>query len=210
MSREWLVVLLWLAFATAATSRDLDDYYQSGRSFDAFMTDLTAEQETWENNADRAVVTEDVRASLDSLSRPWRLLAITEDQCRDSAHTLPFIAALVESSTMLDMRLVRRSEALELLRERPNYRGEPAVPTIIILDEQGGESGCWIEHPAAQREFHKRFLDPPQSARKRSMRAKEYLRWYQTDAGAMTVAEIMQLLEAAENGARGCQATRAE
>jgi hypothetical protein len=210
MSRGWIVVLLWLAFTTAGVSRDLDDFYRSGMSFDAFMSDLKAEQEAWESNAERAVISKEVRASLDSLSRPWRLLAITEDQCSDSAHTLPFIAALVESTALLDMRLVRRSEALELLRERPNYRGEPAVPTIIILNEEGGESGCWIEHPAAQRAFHKRFLDPPQSARKRSKRAKEYLRWYQTDAGAMTVTEIMQLLEAAEQGARGCQASRTE
>ncbi|UCC24022.1 MAG: hypothetical protein JSU98_09805 [Gemmatimonadales bacterium] len=31
--------------------------------------------------------------------------------------------------------------------------GRPATPTVVILDEDGEEVGCWIERPVPQRDF---------------------------------------------------------
>lgn len=176
--------------------------YGRGMTWADFLADARARREMWLRNWERAVVPPDALALLAGLPPGFRVLAIAVDSCSDSVNTIPYIAKLVESVPGLSMRVIKPRDARALMAARRTPDGRSATPTVILLDAEGNEVGCWVERPAALQaialEANAGGGSPRFAARKQG--------WYDADAGASTIREIAQALAAAAGGKRGCDA----
>ena len=176
--------------------------YGRGMTWEEFLADARARREMWLRNWERAVVPADALALLANLPPGFRVLAIAVDSCSDSVNTIPYIAKLVESVPGLSLRVIKPRDARPLMSARRTPDGRAATPTVILLDAEGNEVGCWVERPAAlqaiAREANAGGGTPGFAARKQG--------WYDADAGASTIREIAQALAAAAGGKRGCDA----
>ncbi len=177
--------------------------YESGRPWTEFLDAARARRELWLANAARPLAPADAVARARALPGQWRLLVVAVDACSDSVNTIPFIAQLVAQVPQLEMRVISPTQGRALMEARRTPDGRAATPTVVILDAEGREVGCWIERPAALQalaiEARAGGGSPDFAARKAS--------WYAADAGSSTVAEVVALLEKAAVGARGCDAS---
>ena len=73
----------------------------------------------------------------------------------------------------------------------PDDRG--ATPTVVILDENFGVVGVWVERPLPLQDWW--ISNPNISDRTKAQRKQS---WYDWDTGAHTIREIVELLEAAD------------
>lgn len=186
----------------------LEALWANGRTLEAFVADARQRKNVWEERVAAARIPWDVAERVAVLEGrgPWRLLVVAADRCLDSAFNIPPMDRLSLFSDALDLRIVTPEEGGRTVMEaRPTSDGRAATPTVVILDEGGDEVGCWIERPARQREFfrvHVRGAEEGSDAYNAAVR--DLLGWYRDDNGATTLRELVTLLEAAANGARGC------
>ncbi len=182
----------------------LEVLWASGRTLEAFVADARQRKNVWEERVAAVRIPWDVAERVAALEGrgPWRLLVVAADRCLDSAFNIPPMDRLALFSDALDLRVVMPEEGGRAVMEaRPTSDGRAATP----LDEGGDEVGCWIERPARQREF---FLAHVKGAEEGSdaynVAVQDFLGWYREDNGATTLRELVTLLEAAADGARGC------
>ena len=201
-----LVTCLASPASQVSTDPALVALYEAGQSFADFVAGAEARQELWETNAAAATVPEDVAVRMARLDGSYRLLAVAAATCLDSAWSIPWMAALAEMAGNLDLRVVSPGAGgQDVMDARPTPDGRAATPTVVILDENGEDVGCWIERPARQREFYLANLknaDRQSEARRAAL--QDFLGWYQDDSGASALRELMDVLEAAEAGGAGC------
>ncbi|MEX2181282.1 MAG: thioredoxin family protein [Gemmatimonadaceae bacterium] len=174
--------------------------YAGGETFERFLARADARRAMWRRHWAEGRVPADALATARALGGRWRLLVIAVDACSDSVNTIPFIALLVAAVPGLEMRVIAPDAAGALLESRRTPDGRTATPTVIFLDADGRDAGCWIERPSALQAL-------AQEARaagtiERFARGKQA--WYDADAGASTVREIVELLVAAASGAPRC------
>lgn len=188
--------------ANVAPDSTLVALYESGIGFDRFLAEARARRAMWTRNADAAQVPADVLAAAQALPGQWRLLAVAVDGCSDSVNTIPYIARLVELVPQLELRIVSPRSGREVMAARRTPDGRAATPTVVILDASGREAGCWIERPA---ELQRRAIEANAGGGTSAFAATKQA-WYDADAGASTLREIVSLLAAAASGRRGCDA----
>jgi len=175
---------------------------------DAWLSGVQTRRNVWEAQTAAARIPEDVARRVTALEGRgrWRLLVVAADWCLDSAHNLPPMARLSLYSDALDLRVVTPGQGGQAVMDaRRTSDGRAATPTVVILDEEGTEVGCWIERPAHQRDF---FLANMKGVEEGSdawnVAVQRFLGWYREDNGASALRELVALLEAAADGARGC------
>lgn len=72
----------------------------------------------------------------------------------------------------------------------------------MVLDEAGREVGCWVERPSVlQANALRARSEGTLSAFQRDKQA-----WYDADAGASTIREVVAVLQAAAAGTPRCDA----
>lgn len=191
-------LLLALRLAVPADST-LEAQYASGAPFDQFLADARARRAAWVHNWEASLVPDDVLARARSLPGRWRLLVIAVDSCSDSVNTIPYLARLAFLDPLIEMRIISPDAARALMAARPTPDGRPATPTVIILDESGQEVGSWIERPSALQTLA--MAARAEGTLDRFLSGKQA--WYDADAGASTVREVVELIaHAASAGAR--------
>jgi hypothetical protein len=77
-----------------------------------------------------------------------------------------------------------------------------ATPTLVVLDAAGNDVGCLVERPSTLQRLitEKREAGTLAGFQKQS--------WYDTDAGATVVREMVAVLRAAAAGSPLCDAPR--
>lgn len=180
----------------------LETLYRSGREFADFLETARRRRELWVRNYDEGEVPEDLVARARSLEGRWRLLAIAEDWCSDSVNTIPFLALLAESSDAIDLRVVDSAAAREIMDAYRTPDDRTATPTVLVLDRDHTEVGCWVERPSKLQtwaiEIRPTLEDEEFLTRK--------MAWYENDAGRSTIREVLERIEAAASGSRICPA----
>ncbi|MDH3732551.1 MAG: thioredoxin family protein [Gemmatimonadota bacterium] len=184
-------------------SDHLEELYKSGITFDAFFDDADRRRELWVKNYTEGSVAAEMVARVEALEGRWRLLAVAEDWCSDSVNTVPFLALLAEQASNLEIRILDSDRGRELMEAHRTPDDRAATPTVLVLDDDYEDVGCFVERPADLQAW---ALD----ARPRLPDSEflvEKMSWYEEDGGVSTVREIVEALEAAAAGSPLCAGT---
>lgn len=181
---------------------ELEALYRSGAGFGDFLAAAEGRRALWERRYRDGKVADDLLERARAVPGRWRLLAVAEDWCSDSVNTIPFLALLAERVEGLELRIVDSDRGREVMEGHRTPDGRPATPTVLLLDESYEEVGCWIERPGQLQAW---ALEARPALRDRDFLERK-MAWYEEDAGASTVAEIVSLLEAAASGSPRCDA----
>ncbi len=190
----------------AVSDSTLVRLYESGEPWDGFLGAARARRDMWLRHATQGVVPADALARAQALPGRWRLLVVAVDSCSDSVNTIPFLARLVAAVPQLEMRVITPQAGRELMEARRTPDGRAATPTVVVLNEAGEEVGCWIERPAALQAI----AIEARAGGGTSDFAPRKAAWYETDAGASTINEVVAVLEKAAGGARGCESAASQ
>lgn len=191
------------AAPAVAPDSSLSALYASGDSWDVFLLNARARRAMWEKRWETGTVPADALAQARALPGQWRLLVAAVDGCSDSVNTIPYLARLVAQVPQLEMRIVTPDAGRPFTEAHRTPDGRAATPTVLLLDASGTDAGCWVERPAA--------LQAKAIASRAEGRMGEFLRdkqaWYDEDAGASTVREVVAMIAAAAGGRRICGVT---
>jgi hypothetical protein len=188
--------------AAVAADSTFASLYASGETWESFLSAARARRAVWLKNWESAAIPADALAQARTLPKGFRLLAIAVDACSDSVNTIPYLAKLVAEVPGLEMRIITPRAGREIMAERPTPDGRPATPTVIVLDAAGAEVGCWIERPLALQAL---AIEAGAGGGTAAFAATKQ-GWYDNDAGASTIREVVALLVDGAKGIRGCDA----
>jgi hypothetical protein len=185
----------------AGATDSLRSLYQSGRTWQQFFDAANARKQMWTDNYARGVPADELATRAEAVPGTWRVLAVAEDWCGDSANTIPYLARLVERVPNLELRIVNSKEGRWVMESHRTPDGRPATPTVLLLGPDFEERGCFVERPRQLREWV--------AANKPKLGDEEFqtrkMAWYREDRGRETVAEIVEILEAAGAGRAICE-----
>lgn len=187
------------ATPVADTTRVL---YESGRTFPEFLASVRARKATWDGNyATGAAIDSALVARARAAAGTWRLLVVAVDGCSDSANTIPWIARLVEQVPGLELRVVLPGQGAPVMAAHRTPDDRAATPTVVLLDADWREIGCFIERPRPIRNWmlaEKAKVGADSAATHKAA-------WYVADAGRSTLVEVVEMLEAARRGTPQCE-----
>ncbi len=184
----------------------LEELYRSGLTFDEFFAQADRRKAMWADHYGNGVVSEALLDRARRITGTWRILAVAEDWCSDSVNTAPYLALLTEQADGIEMRIIDSEAGREIMETHRTPDGRAATPTILILDEEFTQVGCWVERPAD--------LQTWALENRSKLEDEEFLdrkmAWYREDGGEATVSEILGLIEAAASGTPICGARSIE
>jgi hypothetical protein len=185
-----LAFLMTLVTLPVTQSPDYAGVYARGMPYAAFLEGVTARADDWRRNSSAAVVEGAASDQVGRLAAKRKLLVITEASCSDSVGTVPYLARLVELAPgRLEMRLVNSKVGRAVMEAHRTPDGRAATPTVIVLDEDGGFVGAWVERPAELQKWH---IEQQATASSRQLLPQK-MKWYADDAGRSTIAEVLAL-----------------
>jgi hypothetical protein len=186
--------------APAAADSTLVALFESGEDYETFLGNARARKAMWQKHWDEGQVPADVLERARALPGRWRLLVVAVDGCSDSVNTVPYLARLAALVPSIELRIVKPDAGRAVQEAHRTPDGRAATPTLVVIDEAGNEAGCWVERPKALQDGAlKARADGTLDAWARDKQA-----WYDADAGASTVREVVAILEAAATGAPRC------
>lgn len=188
----------------AAADSTLEALYASGVDYRTFLANARARREQWVRHTERAVVPADALDAARALRGRWRLLVAAVDGCSDSVNTIPYLAALAEQVPSLELRIVAPGPGRPVMESHRTPDGRAATPTVVILDGSGADVGCWVERPAKLQAM----AIEARAAGTIDAFSRDKQQWYDADAGASTIREVVAVLVAAEAGTPRCDAPR--
>lgn len=175
--------------------------YEGGRSYRDFLGAATRRTELWHGNTEKA---ESIDPSLVARARAvagtWRFLAVAVDSCSDSVSTIPYLAQLVALVDGLDMRIVDSTAGRAIMEAHRTPDGRAATPTVLLLNDQYDEVGCFIERPPTLQTW----ILENDGVLSGDAIFEGKMEWYADDSGRETVETFVAMLEAAAAGARIC------
>ena len=171
--------------------KTLEDRYEAAPTFREFLNAVEKNETLWRTFADRARVSDHVKAELESLP-PLRLLVLSEDWCGDAVNTLPLVARMAEVAPNLDLRVLSRDENPDLMDSHLTG-GSRSIPVVIVYDENMRELAWWGPRPTLLQDW---VMEEGLSMASRE-RYREMRRWYAVDRGDSTVREVLAKLQAA-------------
>ncbi len=132
-------------------------------------------------------------ARLRHLAAPQRWLVLAEAWCGDTAHELPLLARLAESSAgQVELHVLLRSEHPDLMAAHQTD-GKNSIPKLIVQDAATGkELATWGPRPAAAHALaHRLHADPELGI---AAIVRQMNEWYTADRGQSVQRELLALL----------------
>jgi len=167
--------------------------YESGQTFADFISKATARKEQWEGNYAMKVATDALVTRASAAGAGWKLLVVTVPGCSDSVNSVPYLASFLDKVPSIEMRLINATQGKSVMEAHRTPDGRAATPTVILLDTDFNERGCWVERPSTLIELMKNGTD-----------FEGKMAWYDKDRGASSLEEIVQVIEAAHAGSLKC------
>jgi hypothetical protein len=187
-------------------SAELARLWAAGVGFPEFVEDARRRRATWRANRERAELPGGLLGRVDAAGGPWKLLAVAEDWCGDSAHNVPYLAELAGRASNVELRIVGSREGAAVTAAHRTPDGRSATPTVVLLDDGFRDRGCLVERPPALQEW---VLSARDSFPRAELHEK-VIAWYEEDRGRATLAEMVSVIEAAARGHRRCPGDDAE
>src|SRR5688572_8020223 len=122
--------------------------YDSGSTFADFVSRATARKEQWEGNYAMKVAPDALVARASAAGSGWKLLVVTVPGCSDSVNSVPYLASFLDKVPSIEMRLISPTVGKAVQEAHRTPDGRAATPTVILLDAEFNERGCWVERPA--------------------------------------------------------------
>ena len=166
--------------------------YESGTTFADFLANANARKEQWEGNYALKIAPDALVTRAAAAGSGWKLLVVTVPSCGDSVNSIPYLASLLDKVPTVEMRLINPTAGKAVQEAHRTPDGRAATPTVILLDAEFNERGCWVERPVPLLE---------------AMKAPDFgnrQEWYDKDRGASALEEIVQMIEAAHAGSVKC------
>ncbi|MEO6444886.1 MAG: thioredoxin family protein [Gemmatimonadaceae bacterium] len=186
----------------SASDTSYQRLFSEGVTMEAFLDAAKARRAQWLRNYERAAVPDAVVARARSAPGPWHLLVVAVDGCSDSVNTVPYIARLTQKLVGVDVRIVNSDVGRAVMNAHRTPDGRGATPTVILLDANFAERGCWIERPS---ELQGWIMDN-KGKLKDSELFDHKMAWYDEEQGGKTIGEIATMIEAAGRGETYCPA----
>lgn len=179
-------------YAAKPDDPDYRAFYSKGTSFADFLERARARRDEWRQRYNDATVTPDLVTRMRALPERRLILAVAEDWCSDSANSLPYVARLVDGAPeRLALRIINSTAGRAVMEANPTPDGRAATPTIVVLREDGGVLGAWVERPSTAQTW---FLEQRKTVAHDPLH-EHLMKWYAEDAGRTTMSEIAALLE---------------
>jgi len=169
--------------------------YESGITFAEFVAKATARKEQWEGNYAMKVAPDALVTRATAAGSGWRLLVVTIPSCGDSVNSVPYFASFLDKVPSIEMRLIDNVIGKSVMEAHRTPDGRAATPTVILLDDQFNERGCWVERPE------------PLLAKMKEPDFEGRQQWYDKDRGASSLEEVVAMIEAAVAGGKKCGAS---
>ena len=166
--------------------------YESGITFAEFVAKATARKEQWEGNYAMKVAPDALVTRATAAGSGWRLLVVTIPSCGDSVNSVPYFASFLDKVPSIEMRLIDNVIGKSVMEAHRTPDGRAATPTVILLDDQFNERGCWVERPE------------PLLAKMKEPDFEGRQQWYDKDRGASSLEEVVAMIEAAVAGGKKC------
>lgn len=176
--------------------------FESGQTFADFVAKADRRKEQWEANYALRATPDALVARAKATGPGWRLLVVTVPGCSDSVNSIPYLASLVDQLPGVEMRLVMRDAGLSVMEGHRTPDGRAATPTVVLLDAEYRERGCWIERPAPLIAW----LEEQKGKMSDGELFDGKMKWYDADRGASSLEELVQVMEAAAAGRTRCGA----
>jgi len=176
--------------------------WDAATPFGRFLAGVDRRAEFWKGNWEMADVPADLLARARAVGGEWRLLAAAIDGCSDSVSTLPWMGRLAEALPNVELRVLHPDRGGQALMEaRPTADGRAATPTVVLLDADFRDAGCFVERPAPL----KRWIADARYEEEGLGMYEGKMAWYDRDAGRSTLEEVVALMEAAAAGRPICE-----
>lgn len=179
-----------VAWGPDPSALPLDQRFDRGETWEEFLAGHPDRAGAWRAEYDVAGATvAALRGEAAGAGGPWRLLVVTEAWCGDSRRAVPFLARLADERDDLELRIVPKRDAPDLLAAHPHPDGREAIPLVLVLDAGYRVRGAWVEQPAALRELVARETGriPGDQLHDR------VLAWHRADAGRAVIGEVLAL-----------------
>jgi hypothetical protein len=178
--------------AAPAADPDYQALYKKGITFAAFLDGARTRRDEWRQRYNDAAVTPDLVTRMRALPDHRLILAVAEDWCSDSINTVPYVARLVDGAPgRLSLRIIDSKVGRPVMKANRTPDGRAATPAIVVLREDGGMIGSWVERPSTAQRW---FLEQRKTVKHDPLHER-LMNWYAEDAGRTTLAEIAALLE---------------
>ena len=118
-----------------------------GMTYEQYKSQMTRNQERFEQNEQSVKLTAQQLAPLKNLSRPLDVLVIGEDWCGDVIDNLPILGRLAQESGKLNLHVFLRDQNLDLIDQYLNQGKFRSIPVFVFFDENMNELGRFIERP---------------------------------------------------------------
>ena len=167
--------------------------YDAAQRYDQMVAAAHKLVELWTLTRRRATVSDAAVAAVEAAGIPLHLVVLSEDWCIDAASSIPFIDALADRASNLDLRILERDQNLDLMDAHLTNGKSRSIPVVILYDDAFAERGWWGPRPTALQALVQgewAALDPME-------RVARERRWYATDRGESSVREIVALIERA-------------
>lgn len=185
--------------------RGVDDtlraLYEGGRSYTDFLGAATRRVELWHGNGEKAQgIDPTLVQRAKAVGGSWRFLAVAVDSCSDSVSTIPYLAQLVSMVDGLDMRIIDSTVGRAIMESHRTPDGRAATPTVLLLNQDFEEAGCFIERPPSLQTW----ILENNGTLSGSEIVDQKMQWYADDAGQETLETFVAMLEAAGTGSTLC------
>lgn len=135
----------------------------------------------------------ETKAILHAIDSPQQWIVITEEWCGDSAHNLPFIAAMAEENPLISLDIQLR-DAPPFLIDHYLTNGGKSIPILVVRDEEGQDLFVWGPRP----EGGKHIMTEGKAQGIAGDITKANLhKWYNEDKGLSIQREIRQQIQQA-------------
>lgn len=164
--------------------------FEGGQRWATFYAGVNRRKETW----DRAwgITVPDSLLARAKAAGTWRVLAITEPGCSDSANSVPILARIAEGAPNIDLRLIDSKVGKPWMEAHRTNDGRAATPTFLVLDDEFRIRGCWVERPQLLQDYLAKD-------------GGDKMEWYVKDEGREIMRELVEMLEAAKTDAPICR-----
>ncbi len=140
---------------TKGTDSSYQALFNSGLSMAQFLEKAENRAKQWHDNYQTAIVPDALLARARASGGPWKLLVVAVDGCSDSVNTIPYLAKLVELVGGIELRIVNSTAGRWVMDSHRTADGRSATPTVVLLDAEFEEIGCFIDRPQELKAFMK-------------------------------------------------------